>query len=381
MKVLFLTDGIYPFQLGGMQKHSLILTQLLAEKGVELEVVHCGGENYSAEKFEAGYNAGSVKEKMIPFPKSGKIPGHYIRRNKKYSQLIFDAYQKRLAEFDLIYAQGFTAWHFIQQKKKGNIFIPIAVNFHGFEMFQKPPSTRVKWEYKLFKKAVKFNVLNADFVYSFGGQITQILKDIGVPQEKIALQSNGITEDWIPATAANLVRNQVRTLTFIGRNERRKGVEELNTALAEIIKRKDFGFRFNFIGPIPADSQLKDERIIYHGEIRDAEKIKEVLHASDVLVCPSHSEGMPTVILEGMAIGLAIIATDVGAVSRQLNGNGILLEYPDPIKLKEAILEMINAKEKALNEMKSKSLEIVKSKFLWSVIADQKINDFERFVG
>ena len=36
---------------------------------------------------------------------------------------------------------------------------------------------------------------------------------------------------------------------------------------------------------------------------------------SDVLVVPSLSEGMPTVILEAMARGKAVIATDVGAVS------------------------------------------------------------------
>ena len=33
----------------------------------------------------------------------------------------------------------------------------------------------------------------------------------------------------------------------------------------------------------------------------------------DVLICPSYSEGMPNVIIEAAARGLAIIATNVGA--------------------------------------------------------------------
>lgn len=383
MKVLFLTDGIYPFQLGGMQKHSLILTRLLAERGIQLTVVHCGGEGYSAEKFSNEYEGfeNQVIEVMIPFPKPGKLPGHYIRENKKYSELIYNHFESNLSDYDAVYAQGFSGWHFIKMKQKKAIKLPIAVNFHGFEMFQTPPSTRVMLEYKLFKAAVKYNVLNADFVYSFGGQITQILKNLGVPQEKILLQSNGITEDWIKSSIANLRRNQQRTLTFIGRNERRKGIEELNKALTEICKRKDLSFRFNFIGPIPESIQLTDERLIYHGEIRDVAKIKDILGHSDVLVCPSHSEGMPTVILEGMASGLAILATDVGAVARQVSENGILLQKPDPKKLRNALFRMINSNEEVMNKMKSTSIEIVKKRFLWSVIADQKVKDFDRMLS
>lgn len=382
MKVLFLTDGIHPFQLGGMQKHSLILTQLLAERGVELCIYHCSGTDYSSDQFSEAYgeNTSLVEEKVILFPKTDSLPGHYIRENKKYSELIYSDISERMQEFDLIYAQGFTGWHFIKMKKKGNVFIPIFVNFHGFEMFQIPPSTRVRFEFTLFKRAVKFNVLNADYVYSFGGQITEILKEIGVQSSQTLLQSNGINEDWLYEAQANANRNHQRTLTFIGRNERRKGIEELNKALKEIIRREDLIFRFNFIGPIPESHQIKDPRIIYHGEIRDAAKIKDILHHSDCLVCPSHSEGMPTVILEGMASGLAIIATDVGAVRRQIDGNGILLEKPHPKKLRNAVFKMINLNEEKLNEMKSKSVQIVKDRFLWNVIADLKLRDFKQAI-
>ena len=382
MRVLFLTDGIHPFQLGGMQKHSYILSKLLLERGVELCVYHCGGVGYSSDAFSDLFKASStrIQERVIPFPKLGKLPGHYIRENKKYSELIFKDSLDRLEEFDLIYAQGFTGWHFIKMKMKGALSIPIYVNFHGFEMYQTPPSNKARLEFSLFKKAVKFNVINADYVYSFGGQITEILKRLGVPAERTLLQSNGIQEDWLFEAQANANRNHQRTLTFIGRNERRKGVEELNKALNEIIKRKDLIFRFNFIGPIPAADQIIDSRIIYHGEIRDPEKIKEILHHSDCLVCPSHSEGMPTVILEGMASGLAIIATDVGAVRRQIDGNGILLDKPHPKKLRNAVFKMINYNEERLDIMKTRSLEIVKDRFLWSVIADQKVEDFKRVV-
>ncbi|MBK7816242.1 MAG: glycosyltransferase [Sphingobacteriaceae bacterium] len=38
------------------------------------------------------------------------------------------------------------------------------------------------------------------------------------------------------------------------------------------------------------------------------------MRACDVLICPSFSEGFPNVILEAMSNGLAVAATNVGAV-------------------------------------------------------------------
>ncbi len=382
MKVLFLTDGIYPFQIGGMQKHSLILAKLLVERGIELHVFHIGGEGYSKIAFMSQFEplSSQVEETMIPFPKTDPLPGHYIRENKKYSKLIFEEVRNKLDAYDLVYAQGFTAWYMIWQKTKGKVKVPIAVNFHGFEMFQKPPNNRVKLEYKLFKKAVKYNIQNADYVYSFGGQIGKIIRQLGIRDEKILLQSNGITDDWVVGSDANQVRNQKRTFIFIGRNERRKGIEELNLALANLLKREDLDFIFHFIGPIPPEVQLNDKRLLYHGEIRNTDKIKELLHQSDVLVCPSHSEGMPTVILEAMASGLAIVATDVGAVSRQIKDNGALIDEPQPELIQKALFDLINCSPEEINQMKTNSIELVKKKFLWSVIADQKIKDFKMMI-
>jgi len=377
VKILFLTDGIYPFQLGGMQKHSLILSRLLAKRGVEMKLFHIGGEGYSVEAFKSNYGDESkcVEEVCIPFPKTDRLPGHYIRENKFYSKLIFEAVKNELDKYDLVYAQGFTGWHFIKEKKKGRHSLPVLVNFHGLEMFQTAPSAKVKLEHMLFRKAVKYNLMNGDYAYSFGGKITEILLRLGVSKNKILLQSNGIEEDWI---SFNSQRNQKRTMTFIGRNERRKGVEELNEALLNIIKRKDLIFRFNFIGPIPKESQIQDSRIVYHGEIRNVDEIKKILHHSDAIVCPSHSEGMPTVILEGMASGLAVIATNVGAVERMVNRNGYLLSEPNPKELEKVLYDFIGCSAEDLNRMKNTSVDLVRENFIWDTIANQKIKDFEK---
>ena len=154
-------------------------------------------------------------------------------------------------------------------------------------------------------------------------------------------------------------------------------IEELSAVLEDIINENKF--EFHFIGPISMDKRIKSKKIVYHGVIQDKGQLTELLDAGDVLVCPSHSEGMPNVILEGMSRGMAVIATDVGAVKLLVSEKvGVLLKEIDKGELKQAILTMTNLAPAKLLEMKINSLELVSNQFKWEQIAEQvieKIND------
>ena len=56
-----------------------------------------------------------------------------------------------------------------------------------------------------------------------------------------------------------------------------------------------------------------EDKVEFLGWVAGEEKSEAFLNA-DVLALPSYSEGMPNAILEGMASGLAIIATPVGGI-------------------------------------------------------------------
>lgn len=377
MNILFLTDGIYPFQLGGMQKHSLLLVKMLAKANQTIEVVHCGGKDYSSESFSALFTIeeqSKIQETYVKFPKTDPFPGHYIRENKAYSKNAYFELEDRIKTFDLIYAQGFTGWHFIKEKHRKQFNCPIFVNFHGLEMYQTAPSLMVMAEYTLLKNSVKWNLRNADYVYSFGGQIDRILTTLGIHENRVIQQSNGIERSWLNRQPKQV--GAVKRFIFVGRAERRKGIEELTKVLTKLLK-EEREFEFSFVGPIPDKLKILAPSISYLGEIRDPKELKEILDDHDCLVCPSHAEGMPTVILEAMACGLAIIGTDVGAVSRLISGNGILIEAPDPKLLMAAFDELINQNAEVWTAMKSKSVEKVENEFLWDRVGDQKLRQFE----
>jgi glycosyltransferase involved in cell wall biosynthesis len=71
--------------------------------------------------------------------------------------------------------------------------------------------------------------------------------------------------------------------------------------------------------------------------------VAELMGASDVLVLATYSEGLPTVLLEGMAAGIPVVATDIPPCREVLDGGrcGILAPPQDPGALATAIESLL----------------------------------------
>jgi len=89
--------------------------------------------------------------------------------------------------------------------------------------------------------------------------------------------------------------------------------------------------------------------------------IPELLSASDIFILTSRREGLPKAILEAMAAGLPIIATDVRG-NRDLvkhGENGLIIPLDDVERTAEAIMKLI-AEPELKETMGEKSKELVK---------------------
>lgn len=381
MRILLITDGITPFVIGGMQKHSLNLARQLAIQGHRITLFHCvTGNNKLPEQSELLHQFGqeamaNLEIITLRFPKPSWYPGHYLNESYVYSRLIYKRIQSRLSEFDFIYAKGFTAWYFLQQKTRGKSIPPIGIKFHGYEMFQPPVGLRMRLENRLLSGPVKWNNLNADFVFSYGGKITSLIQSLGVTANKIIEIPTGIDPSWIASSQPNRLSGPIE-FCFIGRNERRKGIVELREAIKTFPAE---AFHFHFIGPIPAEAGLKQKNVTYHGAIRDTKQIQAILDRCQVLVVPSLSEGMPNVIMEGMARGLAIVATPVGAVESVVDEhNGWLVELGNVQSLIACIAKIIAMPASELQNKQTASLQRIKL-FTWDNIARQTAEAVEKY--
>ncbi|HEX8514893.1 MAG TPA: glycosyltransferase family 4 protein [Bacteroidia bacterium] len=374
MRVALLTDGIFPYVIGGMQKHSFYLAKYFALNQIHVDLYHTSKDPVNADRLDCF----SLEEReyissyAFGFPVKDHFPGHYIREMYAYSSILFNKLKEN-PPVDFIYVQGLCGMKLFENRIQ--IATPTGVNFHGLEMFQKAANLRSKLEQFLFRRPVLKSLKNAEVVFSLGGKLTDLLIQQGIPKEKISEVSIGIDSSWINS-GLKRTHSGKRTFVFIGRYERRKGIEELLYVLNKIVVTD---FQFHFIGAIPDEKKINRANLHFWGNISDPEKIKAVLKEADVLVCPSYSEGMPTVILEAMASGLAIIASDVGAVSEQVSAeNGILVRPGNTDDLENAINKMLQIDTLILNRMKEHSVDVIRQQFLWEAIIARNISEIQK---
>ena len=100
----------------------------------------------------------------------------------------------------------------------------------------------------------------------------------------------------------------------------------IRTSIKQAIKAKATGFQL-------------DQNILFLGPRDD---IPDMLHLSDLAILCSHEEGFSNAILEGMAVGLPMVVTDVGgnAEAMQNGVTGIVVPAREPSALGAAILKL-----------------------------------------
>ena len=369
MRISLVTPGIPPCVVGGIQRYSFNLCRFLSKLGVQVDLYHTDFRDAKGIDALVGMTPEeqqNITSIGLPWPQGDRMPGHYLRECGIFSESVLQHIRSR-PMLDFIYVQGFTGKALLEARARGELAVPVGLNFHGLEMFQTPPSLQAVIHNFLFRRVVRKELKQADLVFSFGGKIREIIKNQGVPSQKIIESDNGIETSWI-RTDLHAMPKPVRRFVFVGRYERRKGVQELHAAIQRL-HDASLPFAFEFVGPVPASERLNLPEVSYLGEVKDQARLQEILDRNDCLVCPSHAEGMPTVILEAMARGLAILATDVGAVSGMVSSsNGILLPNVSIASVSLALEGLIKTADSEMARMKEASLAKIRE-FTWEEIA------------
>jgi len=374
MKILFITDGLAPFVLGGMQRHSTNLLKGLLHQGHDIGVCMPLPENEIDESnwyVELGIpitQRDLVSFIVTKWPSLMWFPGHYLMSNWIYSRRI--AKKIRSGEWDVAIAKGFSGWYLVDKEKRD---YPLAIKFHGYEMFQDLNTEYDSLRLMLLRWAVKRVQKQADAVFNYSTQITEVCKNHDIIEGLQVFEiPGGVEKSFI---RKEIISNHTKAVNyvFVGRFERRKGLKELNEAICQY--KGDS--QFHFVGPIPKKNRLSLKSCVYYGEIKDVNELIILLDKMDVMIVPSHSEGMPNTIMEGMARGLAIIATKVGAVPLLVNeDNGWLIE---PKETSQLLKSIIDADLSVLDKKKSKSLSKIKS-FDWVQISAIYSRSFKEMI-
>ena len=103
------------------------------------------------------------------------------------------------------------------------------------------------------------------------------------------------------------------------------------------------------VGDGPQSENLKEEvkrfgigdRVVFLGQI-ERQKLIGIMNIVDIVVNPSYTEGLPTVIVEAAKCAKAIVATDVGGTREIIENNksGILIK-PKEIQILSEKIELL----------------------------------------
>ncbi len=366
--------------IGGIQRHSFYLCKYLAQSGVKVDLYHTDknrGPVKDASEFFTVMELENVRFFLIPYPKGIYFPGHYLWESYQYSKNLFQTFQHAYSSYDIIYVQGFSGWYLLKHRTRNPSTKSVCiVNMHGLEMFQQSSSFKNSLEQAMFRPFAKKQLLRGDYVQSLGSKLTEIIQSVGVPSEKILVMGIAIEGSWLRSSSP--ANKNSKTFVFVGRYEERKGISVLNKALRCLIAESG-DFTFHFVGPIPEEHRVLHQNIVYHGLAGSNDTIISVLDRSDFLVVPSYSEGMPTVILEGMARGCGIITSDVGATQQLVSSkNGYLVKAGDSKNLYGALKSALELDGSSIGKMKRASFELVERKYIWESLIGQMISKFQK---
>ncbi|MCS6874667.1 MAG: glycosyltransferase family 4 protein [Pyrinomonadaceae bacterium] len=164
-------------------------------------------------------------------------------------------------------------------------------------------------------------------------------------------------------------KKQKNSIVFLGRMHESKGLFEIIEAFHEI---KELDFCFTAFGNgemkeffIEKMKALLGSKFRFGGVIAGRQKT-QILSQADILILPSrYGEGLPIAILEAMAAGCLVIASDIASVGSVIrNGiNGFLIKPKDAKQLAEKLKLVLRMDESHKTSIRKKARKTIESHF------------------
>jgi glycosyltransferase involved in cell wall biosynthesis len=163
----------------------------------------------------------------------------------------------------------------------------------------------------------------------------------------------------------------------VGRLSPEKGQRILLSAL-KLVLQKSENVRLWLIGDGVDRESLKtmaeelgiSERVKFWGMRSD---IPELLRQMDLLVQPSHYEGLGIAIQEAMASGVPVVASEVGGIPELIEQGktGVMFPVGDSRALADEIIRMVNLDQAERNRMILKARESSEARFSKATVVNQ----------
>ena len=244
--------------------------------------------------------------------------------------------------FDILHIhEPILAWPFIQFLKKSSNYL--IGTFHSSE----PAAKR---SYRFTGLILKKWLRRFDELTAVSETAARTAESILPSNYKVI--PNCIDTDYFSSRVKipTLMKNGHQSILFVGRDEPRKGLNDLISAF-ELSRKKNNNLQLVIVGPdekecrkLDADARIAGTQSIVVVGKTDKQSLAGYYRAADIFCSPATSgESFGLVLVEAMAAGTPVIATNIpgyrNVIQHELNG--LLTPPGDPIALEASISRLI----------------------------------------
>jgi colanic acid/amylovoran biosynthesis glycosyltransferase len=264
---------------------------------------------------------------------------------------------------------------------------PAIVSFHGADVTVDMNKPAYREATRQMLEAVRLVLVRSE-------SLRHALADLGCDPEKIELQHTGIPLEEFPFDERTFPKNGEWRLMQAGRLIEKKGLPVTLRAFARFLHHyPNATLTIAGEGPLVAELQKLtrelniDGRISFTGFISQ-ERLREIYYRSHIFLHPSQTgqdgnqEGIPNSMLEAMATGLPVFATQHGGIPEAVeNGvSGVLVSERDDSALAHTLLKTLQDPV-LLSRIARSGAEVVRKNFDLRVQAHRLEDIYLRVIG
>lgn len=241
---------------------------------------------------------------------------------------------------------------------------------------------------KLYESSIERLIAKkADRVILLSERLLSRARKIGVKENKTVIIPSGVDCNYFDSESQEMREKSASlrgkmglgekiVVGYVGRLVSGKGLQDLISAIKQI-KSARSNLVLLFVGEGPERTSLEETAKEAGIEAVFAGWQNEVLpyySVMDIFVLPSLFEGLPNVLLEAMAMGKPVVATDVGANADLVeNGvNGFLVSTRNPEQMASVLKKLVED-----SNLRSRFGEIGREKVVGSFSLDKSVERVE----
>jgi len=309
---------------------------------------------------------------------------------------------------------------------------PDVIHIHNFSQFVPVirafnPDAKIvlhmhcEWLTQLDRKMIGKRLRHVDLVIGCSEYITKKVRQ-RFPNYADRCQTvyNGADlSRFLPRESSELQKRNERVLLFVGRISPEKGVHVLIDAFGIVVKKipnvrlqiaGGIGSApFEFLVGISKDEQVQNLARFYDGSFSKDEhyynqlltrlpadqmryisflgyvpytKLQEVYQNADVFINSSLSEALGMPVLEALASGLPVVASDVGGIPELIRHGetGLLFKAGDHAGLAEAIIRILE-NEELRQSLRIENFQGMEEKFSWETVTEDLLQKYQALIN